>query len=204
MDRARVARRVSGALLAGLAFLATSCGAPEVAVPSLAPLTSSAAPAVPSSPPVSMVVNGRGIGGQVVPIGVDSRRELDITSLDARPANIGWFKHSKNPGDVGPSVFVAHVDYRGPAAFYLLRNVKNGDWVSVTRADKSVAVFKVTRTEQIPKNQFPTMSVYGPTGERELRLITCAGTFRPNVRSYSDNLIVYAKLVRVDERVPTR
>jgi hypothetical protein len=57
-----------------------------------------------------------------------------------------------------------------------------------------VARFAVDRVEQHPKDDFPTGAVYGVTERPTLRLITCGGAFDRSVRSYVDNLIVYASL----------
>jgi len=52
--------------------------------------------------------------------------------------------------------------------------------------------FVVVRTAWYPKAKFPTAQVYGPTPDRQLRLITCGGVFDHSLRSYKDNLVVYA------------
>jgi hypothetical protein len=52
--------------------------------------------------------------------------------------------------------------------------------------------FTVTATSWYPKRAFPTDRVYGPTPGRQLRLITCGGVFDRSLRSYQDNLVVYA------------
>ena len=56
----------------------------------------------------------------------------------------------------------------------------------------TVVTFTVTRTAWYPKSAFPTDAVYGPTPDRQLRLITCGGDFNHALRSYRDNLVVYA------------
>ena len=35
---------------------------------------------------------------------------------------------------------------------------------------------------------------YAPTADPQLRLITCGGSFDRSVRSYRDNIVVYASL----------
>jgi hypothetical protein len=45
-----------------------------------------------------------------------------------------------------------------------------------------------------PKNNFPSLDVYGPTDTSTLRLITCTGSFSRARHSDRDNLVVYAKL----------
>ncbi len=65
----------------------------------------------------------------------------------------------------------------------------------MSRADGTVAVFAVDRVERHPKDDFPTIEVYGNTDDAQLRLITCGGDFDSAVRSYEDNVIAFATLV---------
>ncbi len=111
-------------------------------------------------------------------------------------ASAGWFAAGTVPGDRGPAVIAGHVDsVAGPAVFYRLRELVAGDEVVVTLSDGRALTFRVDRTEQAPKDAFPTAEVYGPTPDAQLRLITCGGAFDPSVRSYEDNTIVFASLV---------
>jgi hypothetical protein len=50
-----------------------------------------------------------------------------------------------------------------------------------------------------PKDRFPTDEVYGDTAGAELRLITCGGAFDRGAGSYTDNVVVDAVLIEVDE-----
>jgi LPXTG-site transpeptidase (sortase) family protein len=104
----------------------------------------------------------------------------------------GWYADGTLPGDTGPAVIAGHVDSkRGPAVFYKLRELTKGDRIEVVRGGQIVR-FTVTSTAWYPKNKFPTDDVYGPTPDRQLRLITCGGVFDRSLRSYKDNLVVYA------------
>jgi hypothetical protein len=49
--------------------------------------------------------------------------------------------------------------------------------------------------ERHPKDEFPTIDVYGNTDDAQLRLITCGGDFDSGARSYEDNVIAFATLV---------
>ena len=107
-------------------------------------------------------------------------------------AKAGWYADGTAPGDVGPAVIAGHVDNRsGPAVFYDLRELDTGDVIEVTRGGAAVT-FTVTSTAWYPKKEFPTDEVYGPTPDRQLRLITCGGVFDRSLKSYKDNLVVYA------------
>jgi sortase (surface protein transpeptidase) len=104
----------------------------------------------------------------------------------------GWYADGTAPGDVGPAVIAGHVDSQaGPAVFYRLRDLAAGDRIEITRGGATV-VFVVTRAAWYPKSAFPTAVVYGPTPDRQLRLITCGGVFDHQLRSYRDDLVVYA------------
>lgn len=131
-------------------------------------------------------------------IGVDSTLEplhLGGNGVLVPPrafAKAGWYADGTAPGDTGPAVIAGHVDSKtGPAVFYRLRELVAGDRIEVVRGG-AVVRFTVTRTRWYPKNKFPTAEVYGPTPDRQLRLITCGGVFDRTLRSYRDNLVVYA------------
>ena len=109
---------------------------------------------------------------------------------------VGWFDGGGRPGGGGPTVLAGHVDSRtGPAVFYRLTDLVAGDQVVLTSDDGSFA-YTVTKTEDVPKDQFPTEAVFGSTPGDELRLITCTGTYDRARRSHRDNRVVHAVAVR--------
>ena len=76
--------------------------------------------------------------------------------------------------------------------FYRLNELRKGDQVYVRRADGTLVKFLVTTVQTYLKDQFPTQTVYGPTPDAELRLITCGVTFDPATGHYVSNIVVYA------------
>ena len=105
----------------------------------------------------------------------------------------GWFAEGPRPGGPGPAVIIGHVDSAsGPAVFGRLRELAPGAEVLVDRADGATVAFRVSGLQQVPKNEFPTAQVYGPTLEPALRLVTCGGSFDVARHSYRENVIVYA------------
>jgi sortase (surface protein transpeptidase) len=108
----------------------------------------------------------------------------------------GWYDEGPRPGQPGPAVILGHVDSTsGPAVFYRLIKLRPGDIIRVSLANRRVLAFRVQRIARYPKDKFPTEAVYFPTLERELRLITCGGSFDQAVRHYRDNVVVYATLI---------
>jgi hypothetical protein len=148
-----------------------------------------AVPADLSGPPTRLRVRAVGIDTELELLHLGADGELLPPRGDERA---GWYADGTAPGDVGPAVLAGHVDSkRGPAVFYRLREIEAGDAIEVTRGGRTVG-FTVTSTAWYPKRAFPTERVYGPTPDRQLRLITCGGAFDTRLRSYRDNLVVYA------------
>ena len=107
----------------------------------------------------------------------------------------GWYAPGTRPGDPGSAVILGHVDSkRGPAVFFRLRELRRGDEIEVGRADGSSVRFVVQRTEQYPKDRFPTDDVYYPTLTPALRLVTCGGDFDATAGHYRSNVIVFATM----------
>jgi hypothetical protein len=131
-------------------------------------------------------------------IGVDAPLEqlhlLADGSLGAPSAwgDAGWYADGTRPGDIGPAIIAGHIDStKGPAVFYKLDKLRAGSLVEVLEGDRWLA-FTVTSVARYPKNAFPTATVYGPTPDAALRLITCGGVFDRAHDSYLDNTVVYA------------
>ena len=164
----------------------------EVPVPTLASVTSTVVDAE-APPPRRVTIERLGVDSTLTGLRVQRDGALQVPE-DAR--QVGWHRAGTAPGDVGPAVLVGHVDsYEGAGVFYRLRELQPGDRVTVTRVDGSTVEFEVYGLETVPKSGFPTDRVYGPSPGPELRLLTCGGTFDEASRSYTDNVVVYARSV---------
>jgi sortase (surface protein transpeptidase) len=150
-----------------------------------------------SSLPVSLSIPAIQVNSSgMLHLGQTARGELQVPA-GADYDKVAWFRNSPTPGSLGPAVLVGHVDSaaNGPSVFARLGALKRGDLVRVTRADRSVAVFKVDDVKRFSKNGFPTNLVYGDTDHAALRLITCGGPFDSDAGHYVDNTIALASLV---------
>jgi hypothetical protein len=154
---------------------------------------------LPPSPPVRVEIPGIGVSSPLVRLGRNPDGSMQVPA-DFQVA--GWFAEGPEPGQLGPAVIAGHVDSRtGPAIFYRLRELRPGDVIRVTRADRREVRFVVESLARYPKQALPTELVYGSTTVPSLRLITCTGTFDRAGRSYRDNLVVSA-VVAGDSRPP--
>lgn len=149
---------------------------------------------------------------RVPAVGIEAKFEtpldLDSTGLMEVPKGfdtVAWYKYSPTPGEIGPSVVVGHVDSEnGPEVFQPLKDLKDGDLVEIGREDGSVAVFEVYKLSYHSKKRFPFDKVFGDVEGSELRLITCGGVFDYDDRSYSHNLVIYAKFLRWNQKESDR
>lgn len=163
---------------------------------------SSQTPEVPTAPeappaadPESVSITSLGVRSDLLRLGLEDDGTVQVPPLGAND-QAGWYERGPAPGDVGPAVILGHVDSAqyGPGIFFDIGGMQPGDQVEVARADGTVAQFVVDRVEVHPKNDFPTIEVYGNTANAQLRLITCGGDFDASVRSYKDNIIVFATM----------
>jgi hypothetical protein len=158
-------------------------------------LAAGAVTPLPAAEPTHLDVPAIGVSSDLLQLGQNPDGTVEVPPL-ARDSKAGWYRDSPTPGELGPAVLLGHVDSAeyGPGVFFKLGALKPGDTVSVRRADQTTATFRVTRVASFPKDQFPTLEVYGNTDDAELRLITCGGAFDPSARSYENNIVVYAAL----------
>ncbi len=151
-------------------------------------------PVLPGSRPVALSIPSIDVrSSTIVGLGLAKDGSLEVPR---EPDNPGWFTPGPSPGQFGPAVIAGHVDSSdGPAVFYRLGELRQGDRVTVDRQDGSTASFVVDRVKQYDQDRFPTRAVYGNTTDRaELRLITCSGEFDED-DGYQSNTVVFAHLV---------
>jgi LPXTG-site transpeptidase (sortase) family protein len=127
------------------------------------------------------------------PLGLSQNGEVEVPK---DYVSVGYYKNGPTPGELGPAVVLGHVDsYKGPAVFFALGQLKEGDEITIERDDGTTVTFAVTEMERNEQSNFPTAKVYSNLNYAGLRLITCTGVYSHEKLRYSHNLIVYAKLV---------
>ncbi|NMM23480.1 MAG: class F sortase [Phycicoccus sp.] len=204
-------------LFATIAILATGCsiekggpaaerGGPAAPVPSRMapsewPSTVTPFTSAPHIAKVGHLARSKPVRLRIPAIGVDSAlMDLGLRAdgtMEVPPGGFpaGWYTGAPTPGELGPAIIAGHIDWKGPGVFYHLANLRIGDQVTVTRADGSKPVFRVTRVSTFSKDQFPTALVYGNLDHAALRLITCGGSFNSATGHYEDNIVAFADLI---------
>lgn len=153
-------------------------------------------PVLDGSTPTHLAIPAIGVESDLLDLGLNADRSVAVPPYE-EDSKAGWYTHSPTPGELGPAILLGHVRSAqyGPAVFFDLGALHRGDLVSVTRADRTVAVFQVDAVVDYPKDRFPTRAVYGNTDHAALRLITCGGGFDVDTGSYRNNIVAFASLV---------
>lgn len=177
--------------------------------PASAPVTTFSAPApapgsillkkpsqesMPASKPVRLRIPAVGIDANIIELVQAADGTLETPN---GPSETGWYKGSPTPGEIGPSIIVGHVDWiNNVAVFWRLRELKQDDAIEVTRADGTIAAFKVASLKEFRQDSFPSEEVYGNIDHPGLRLITCSGNFNRQTYQYDQNTVVFASFVK--------
>lgn len=167
--------------------------AEAVARPPASPARPPAAATV--APPVSLAVPALGVEAPVDPVGVEPDGSMTIPGDGGR---VGWYRFGPAPGaPSGSAVLAGHVDTRagGPGALFRLAELQPGAELVVTSADGAAHRYRVVARETIVKQELPTERLFSRDGPPVLTVITCGGPFRPELRSYRDNVVVVAEPV---------
>jgi LPXTG-site transpeptidase (sortase) family protein len=94
-------------------------------------------------------------------------------------------------------VFSGHVDYVdiGPAVFWNLKDVEQGDTIEVELDNGTRYVYSVTSKRDYDAASAPVDDIVGATPEQAVTLITCTGTFNQSTHQYDRRLVIRAERV---------
>ena len=122
-------------------------------------------------------------------VGLEDDGQLEVPD----ETEIGWYRYGATAGRPGATVLAAHVNWRGSIGpFSQLGTVEPGDRIEVALNDGSTRTYEVTERTMYGKLELPRERIWRNTGPEELVLITCGGEFNPELRSFKQNIVVYA------------
>ena len=147
------------------------------------------AASVDRSSPRSIRIGDLELDNHVRPVGVEEDGQLEVPD----ETEVGWFQYGSAPGLPGSTVLAAHVSWnRKIGPFHQLGNLEPGAEVDVVADDGSTRVYKVTERAVYDKDELPRDRIWRTTGDETLVLITCGGSYNPNIRRYRQNIVIYA------------
>ncbi len=160
--------------------------------------TPTAEPTPPSDAPLErFLIPKFEIDAPVTVKGIDENNKME----DPDGAwDVVWYDFTGRPGFGGNAVFSGHVDYIdvGPAVFWDVKGLEEGDLVEVRLTDGTLYQYRVYARQQV-EAEADVSGIVGPTEEEIVTLITCIGTFDEATGQYDQRLIVRARRVASPE-----
>jgi len=142
--------------------------------------------------PTRLQIPSINVDTKVNPSGLLENGEMDVPN---DIVSTGWFENGYMPGQPGNAVIAGHVDGKnGPAVFYDIGKLNNGDEIIVTDKNESELVFVVNKIEIYPFDESPLREIFGFSNGSKLNLITCTGEYNTDGSFYEDRLVVYTTL----------
>ncbi len=141
---------------------------------------------------VRIVVPKLSVDAPVLPMGVN---DAGLMEIPQDVSQVGWYEYGPVPGSSGgSSVLTGHVDEatQGPGVFMQLGDLEPGDEFSIVDDVGTSRTFSVIAREEWPKPEVPLGRIFDRGGESRVVLITCGGSFDPDVLGYDDNIAVTA------------
>ncbi len=134
------------------------------------------------------------VSGCVQRVGIDQHNAIAV------PTNIhlaGWYINSTLPGDKGVSIIDGHVLGRyDDAIFAKLKNMQKGDIIRIQFGDSSWKNFETIDVNTYQTDEVTPKLIEPIDGvDKQLNLITCAGTYSSQSKTYDKRIIVRSKIV---------
>jgi sortase A len=184
-------------LLFGLSALVLLAGCGQQSSPS-----SGHSPSASPSPvnqghiPSRLQIPKINVDAPVEQVGLDSQGRMGVPKV---AADVAWYDLGPKPGQAGDAAIAGHLDWTtGPAVFWHLSDLKVGDSIQVLSADGTKLEYRVALVRSVAYNSTPP-HVFDTSGNPQLTLITCAGTWDKQHGTYTNRLVINADPVNASK-----
>ncbi len=176
--------------IVALGFVYQATALPNQQVVPAEPVHMSAEEAWLPELPVRLLIPAIGVDAPVQHVGLADDGAMAVPT---NFTDVGWYKEGVRPGMRGSAVITGHLNGKGvpEAVFYKLGSLKVGDEVVVMSEERVEDIFVVVRVETYAYDE-PTTEVFvGDDEVARLNLITCGGTWLPDIKLYSERTVVF-------------
>ena len=143
------------------------------------------------SDPVRIIASSIRLNARVNGIGTTSD---GLIAVPSSYTSVGWYNKGVTPGEVGPAVFVGHYTGGHGGVFDSLKDLNDGDLLTVKNGRSQVFTYKVTKKVEYARDQVPMTEIFKKGDSSRLEIITCSGKWQSS--SYNNRLVVSAELVQ--------
>jgi sortase (surface protein transpeptidase) len=131
-----------------------------------------------------------GVDAVARPVGLLPNGTMDVTT---NIWEVGVFNQAVLPGQPGSAVIEGHLDWTsGPAVFWNLHTLDNGQEIDYTAADGNTFRFAVSKARNLPYTAAIPPDLHTRSGPATITLITCSGSWISSAHSYSSRLLLTA------------
>lgn len=163
--------------------------------PKLLPPTQPKSNTVPSkkvaeivySSPRKLIIPKIYVDAQIEQMGLTEAGDMESPNNNE---DVGWYKYSPHPGNMGSAVIAGHLGVREQSVFINLANLKPGDGLTIIDAKSREIKFTVRESRRYNRQERPE-EVFNSSSGSHLNLITCAGTWDEARKTYSQRLVVF-------------
>lgn len=144
--------------------------------------------------PIGLEIESLNLELDLEQVGVDSDGVMETPK---EWNNAGWYYKAAQPGEIGNLIVNGHYDnrYGGPAAFYKLKQAKEGDIVEIKDSYGRLFNYRVIELQYVDVNDPNRLKVLeDQEGKSTLTLITCGGVYIQG-SGYNKRLVVKAELL---------
>jgi sortase (surface protein transpeptidase) len=151
------------------------------------------AASLPSGAIGRLSIRAIGVDAVARPVGMLPSGVMDVTP---NIWEVGVFNQAVAPGQPGSAVLEGHLDWTtGPAVFWNLHKLGNGDEIDYTDIKGHTFRFAVSNARNVPYNAGIPGDLYTRSGPPTITLITCSGTWLSSAHSYSTRLLLTATAI---------
>lgn len=140
--------------------------------------------------PVALRIERAAVEAEIEPLAIVDGAMQDPTG----PWVVAWYEDLAALGEGGNVVMAGHIDYWnvGPAVFYTIDDLAEGDPIAVTGADGEVYDYAVEWVREYDAADAPLEEIVGREAGDALTLITCGGAFDYATGEYLQRTVVRA------------
>lgn len=143
--------------------------------------------------PMRFQIDRIDVDADVEHVAQDDQGRMDVPS---EWEDTAWYELGPVPGEQGNAVIAGHYDsFEGPAVFFELRELEEGDILRVITEDDEELEFEIYEIESVHIDDADSRKIFGETEEFNLNLVTCEGIWDAETDMYDRRLIVYSRLV---------
>ncbi len=144
--------------------------------------------------PALLKIPAIGVSAHVEAVGQKADSSMATPS---KFGDVAWYELGSQPGAPGNAVFAGHVNnaLTRSGVFEHLSDLQEGDYVTVEDASGHALMYRVTEVNDYSPDDAPVASIFATSGPSQLVLITCEGDWVPSAKSYSERLVVVARLI---------